>query len=74
MTLTTKSKKYKNTNVSFVTKETEYELISNWQKNKDAQSLARLLKAYNNFVKSIANRYLKYGDYPGIIKIFTIIY
>ena len=61
MTLTTKSKKYKNTNVSFVTKETEYELISNWQKNKDAQSLARLLKAYNNFVKSIANRYLKYG-------------
>ena len=56
-------KKYKNNKLKevFLNKETEYKLISKWQIEKDKEALGRLLKAFNNFIKSIANRYLKYG-------------
>ena len=44
-----------------LTKEVEYKLISNWQKNKDDKSLNKLLAAYQKLVNSILRKYLSYG-------------
>ena len=44
-----------------LSKEVEYQLISNWQKNKDEKSLNKLLAAYQKLVNSILRKYLSYG-------------
>ena len=54
------SYKIKNKN-ALLTKNEEYELIANWQKNKNSKSLHKLLKSFENLVKSIGKKYSQYG-------------
>ena len=54
------SYKIKNKN-ALLTKNEEYELIANWQKNRDPLSLHKLLKSFENLVKSIGKKYSQYG-------------
>ena len=44
-----------------LTKDEEYKLISNWQKNKNNKSLDKLIKAYKKLVVSFAKKYFSYG-------------
>ena len=44
-----------------LTKDEEYKLISNWQKNKNNKSLEKLIKAYKKLVVSFAKKYFSYG-------------
>ena len=44
-----------------LTKDEEYKLISNWQKNKSEKSLDKLLKAYKKLVVSFSKKYFSYG-------------
>ena len=44
-----------------LTKDEEYKLISNWQKNKNNKSLDKLIKAYKKLVVSFSKKYFSYG-------------
>ena len=44
-----------------LTKDEEYKLIRNWQKNKNNKSLDKLIKAYKKLVVSFAKKYFSYG-------------
>jgi len=44
-----------------LTKDEEYKLIGNWQKNKSNKSLDKLLKAYKKLVVSFSKKYFSYG-------------
>ena len=56
-----------------LSKEVEYQLISNWQKNKDEKSLNKLLAAYQKLVNSILRKYLSYGiSLAGLVQLIFV--
>lgn len=48
-------------NLGILSKKEEFQLINNWQKNKDKESLNKIILAYKRMPVAYARRYAKYG-------------